>query len=185
MGAGTGSPGRRAGAPTGQHLAVPVGVYPGSFDPLTTAHLAIADAAVERFGLDRLDLMLSRVALAKDAAEQSSVEERVAAIERVAQHRPVRARVTDAQLLADIAAGYDVCVVGADKWHQLHDLAFYGGSAAARDEALERLPMLAIAPRHGSPDPPVGPGVVLLDVDPALRGVSSSAVRAGRVEWRA
>ena len=185
MGAGTGSPGRRGGASADQHRAVLVGVYPGSFDPLTTAHLAIADAAIERFGLDQLDLTLSRVALAKDAAAQSSVDERVAAIERAARHRPLRARVTDAQLLADIAAGYDVCVLGADKWHQLHDPAFYGGSDADRDDALVRLPLLAVAPRHGSPVPPTGAGVILLEIDPALQEVSSSAVRAGRDEWRA
>ena len=29
-----------------------IGVFPGSFDPLTTAHLAIADAVTEAFGLD-------------------------------------------------------------------------------------------------------------------------------------
>ena len=164
---------------------MPVGVYPGSFDPLTTAHLAIADAAIDRFGLDQLDLVLSRVALAKEAAQQSSIDERIAAIERAAAHRPLRALATDARLLADIAAGYDVCVLGADKWHQLHDPAFYGLSTAERDAALVRLPMLAVAPRHGSPNPPPATGVVLLDVDPRWRRVSSSAVRAGRDEWRA
>jgi hypothetical protein len=162
-----------------------VGVYPGSFDPLTTAHLAIADAAIERFGLDQLDLVLSRVALAKDVAEQSPLDERMGAIERAAAHRPLRARATDAQLLADIAAGYDVCVLGADKWHQLHDPAFYGGSTAERDDALSRLPILAVALRDGSPNPSPAARVVLLEIDPALRRVSSSGVRAGRHEWRA
>ena len=33
-----------------------------------------------------------------------------------------------------------MCVIGADKWHQLHDLGFYDGSEAARDAALARLP---------------------------------------------
>jgi hypothetical protein len=164
---------------------VAIGVFPGSFDPLTTAHLAIADAVIERFALDQLDFVLSRVALAKETARQSSIDERIAAIGRAAAHRPVRARVTDEQLLVDIAAGYDVCVVGADKWHQLHDPAFYGGSAAARDGALARLPILAVAPRTGSPDPPREADVVLLDIDPAFHVVSSSAVRAGRDEWRA
>ena len=37
------------------------------------------------------------------------------------------ADTTDEQLIADLAEGYDVCVIGADKWHQLHDLTFYGG----------------------------------------------------------
>jgi Cytidylyltransferase-like len=163
-----------------------IGVYPGSFDPLTTAHLAIADAAIERFGLERLDLVLSRIALAKEAGQQSSLPERVAAIERAAADRPVlRASVTDEQLLADIAEGYDVCVIGADKWHQLHDPAFYDGSLAARDAALARLPTLAVALRLGVPDPPADPATVILAVDPAMREVSSTAVRAGREDWRA
>jgi len=163
-----------------------LGVYPGSFDPLTTAHVAIAEAALARFGLDRLDLIVSRVALAKEAHEQSSLARRVAAIERAAAGRPaLRARVTDEQLLADIAAGYDVCVLGADKWHQLHDPGFYGGSEALRDAALGRLPILAVAPRHGVLGPPAGERVVILDVDPTLGEVSSTAVRAGRDEWRA
>ena len=42
------------------------GVYPGSFDPLTVAHLAIAEAAQRAAHLDRIDLTLSRVALGKE-----------------------------------------------------------------------------------------------------------------------
>ena len=161
-------------------------MFPGSFDPLTTAHLAIVDAAVEQCGLVRLDLVLSRAALAKDPGGHSPIEARVAAIERLVAERPaVRADVTDRQLIADLAAGYDLCVIGADKWHQLHDLAFYDGSTGARDAALERLPVLAVAPRLGVTSPRPGPTVILLEVDPAFLEVSSTAVRAGRHEWRA
>ena len=160
-----------------------VGVYPGSFDPLTTAHLAIADAAIRGCGLDRLDLVMSTLPLGKSGSH-SSLEERVAAIERQAAQRQLRARVTDQQLLADIAEGFDVLVVGADKWHQLHDVGFYG-SIEARDAALARLPQLAVAPRAGIAMPTAEPGLVLLQVDPAVREVSSTAVRAGRDEWRA
>lgn len=163
-----------------------IGALPGSFDPLTVAHLAIADAAVEQLGLDRLDLVISEFPLAKEDAAQSPTAHRTAAIERAASTRPfLRARVTDAQLLVDIAEGYDVLVIGADKWHQLHDPVFYGGSTAQRDAALARLPVLAVARRHGAPDPLVGEGTVLLAVDPSHRQVSSSAVRAGRDDWRA
>jgi hypothetical protein len=88
-------------------------------------------------------------------------------------------------LLADIAAGYDVCVLGADKWHQLHDTEFYGGSEEARDAALSRLPVLAVAPRADVASPRPGDRVVLLDVDPSFHRVSSTAVRRGRDEWRA
>jgi hypothetical protein len=163
-----------------------LGVFPGSFDPLTTAHLAIVDAAIEQCRLDRLDLVLSRSALAKDPHGHSPIEARVAAIEQRSAERPtLRAATTDQQLIADLAEGYDLCVVGADKWHQLYDLSFYDGSKAARDAALERLPLLAVAPRRGVASPPPGPTVVLLEIDPVFHEVSSSAVRAGRHEWRA
>ena len=162
------------------------GVYPGSFDPLTVAHVAIADAAVARFGLERLDLVISEQALGKEHHGQAPVEARIAAIERVASSgRPwLRARVTDLRLISDIAEGYDVCVVGADKWHQLRDPAFYDGSEAARDAALARLPRLAVAPRAGVDLPP-DHGAVLLDLAEAHREVSSSAVRDGRIDWLA
>lgn len=163
-----------------------IGVFPGSFDPLTVAHLAIADAAAARFGLDRLDLVLSRRALAKDHAGHAPLADRVAAIEAAAEAgRPwLAARITDRRLIADIAAGYDVCVVGADKWHQLHDAAFYDGSAAARDDALARLPLLAVAPRAGVALP-ASAGAVVLDLAEEFHSVSSTAVRDGRLEWRA
>jgi hypothetical protein len=161
-----------------------IGVFPGSFDPLTTAHLAVAGAAIAAFGLERLDLVMSTVALAKDHGGHSSLEDRCRAIEALAR-ADLRAAVTEHRLIADIAAGYDVCVLGADKWHQLHDLAFYDGSAARRDAALARLPILAVAPRAGSELPAPSHRVVVLDVDPAHAEVSSSAVRAGRTDWRA
>lgn len=158
------------------------GVFPGSFDPLTVAHVAVADAARSRHALDEVHLVISHVALAKEDRRQAPVADRLAAIGAASADRPwLRAATTDAQLLADIAEGFDVLVVGADKWWQLHDVRFYG-SEAAMHTALGRLPELAVAPRAGVPAPP---GVDLLDVDAAHHAVSSTAVRAGRVEWRA
>ena len=100
------------------------GVQPGSFDPPTLAHLAIADAA------------------------------RRAVLDRVADdHTWLEVVVSDARLVADLAAGHNVVVMGADKWHQLHDPAFYGaeadGAATAMADALGRLPTCAVAPRNG------------------------------------
>lgn len=161
------------------------GVFPGSFDPLTVAHLAIADAAREQCALDRLDLVVSHVALAKEDRDQAPVTARLAAIETATPDRPwLRAKSTEAQLLADIAEGYDLLVVGADKWLQLHDPRFYGGSDASMRAALARLPPVAVAPRAGVDVPADGPAFVL-DLDPAHHHVSSTAVRAGRHEWRA
>ena len=160
-----------------------VGVFPGSFAPPTVAHVAIAEAAVRHCALDRLDLVVSRVPLGKDHAAQTPVDERLSALRDLAAGRPwLRATVTDARLLADVAAGYDVLVVGADKWAQLHDPAWYGDSAEARDAALAQLPRVVVAPRAGFA---LTKDVEVLDTDPSHHVVSSTDVRAGREEWRA
>ncbi len=151
------------------------GVYPGSFDPPTIAHAAIAEAAVEAAQLDRLDLAISRLALGKDAATQRPLAARLAAIERLTATRPwLRVVVTDAQLVADIAAGYDAVVMGADKWAQVNDAAWYD-DAAARDAALSRLPRVLVAPRAGF----TTVGAEALELPPELGDVSSTAARAG------
>ena len=157
------------------------GVYPGSFDPLTVAHLAIAEAAQRACGLDRIDLVLSRDPLGKEGDRQATLEERLAAIEAAVQAgRPwLRAVVTDQRHLADIARGYDVLVLGADKWAQLRDVSFYD-SVEHMEAALTSLPRLAVAPRGGHPIPD---DCIRLDVD--MHDVSSTAVRQGREEWRA
>lgn len=158
------------------------GCYPGSFDPLTVGHLAVADAAFAQCHLDGLDLVISEVALGK-SSHHHPLEERVALIERTTLDRPwLRVVVTHHRLLADIAEGYDVLVVGADKWVQVLDPAFYG-SVELRDEALARLPAtVAWAPRGDLPAPA---GVTVLDVPAWARDVSSTAVRAGAHHWRA
>lgn len=160
-------------------------VFPGSFDPLTTAHLAVADAACEQLGLDLVDLVVSEVALGKESGHSTTVADRLRTIEERCGDRPwLRARRTTAQLLADIASGYDVLVIGADKWAQLHDPAFYGGSPEARDAAIARLPRVAVAPRSGHAVPQDA-SVVVLDVDPVHHPVSATGVRRGRDDWRA
>jgi Cytidylyltransferase-like len=156
------------------------GAYPGSFNPPTRAHLAIAQAAVRQLGLDRLDLIVSRVALGKEGVERPQLQDRLMVLEEVAASRPwLGALVTDHRLLADVAAGYDVVVMGADKWAQVVDPAWYGGSAAARDEAVARLPRVVVAPRPGYDTV----GVHVLDVDPDHLHVSSTAARSHRADW--
>jgi nicotinic acid mononucleotide adenylyltransferase len=164
---------------------VAVGVYPGSFDPPTVAHLAVAEAARDRAGLDRVDLVVSRVALGKEHVAGPTAEERLEVLLAVAATRPwLGARLTDDRLIADVAAGYDAVIMGADKWAQVLDLAWYGGSVARRDEALARLPRVLVAPRRGHPitAADVAPGE-LLEVDDTHSVVSSTAVRAGRHDW--
>jgi nicotinic acid mononucleotide adenylyltransferase len=153
--------------------------YPGSFDPLTVAHLGIAEAAHRLHRLVQVDLVISRVALGKEHRAHERLEERVAAIERAAASRPwLGVVVTDHQLVADIAEGYDAVIVGADKWAQLHDLSFYG-SEAHRAEALARLPRPLVVPR---PPWPV-PDEHRLDVPEHLTEVSATEARRTRPDW--
>jgi len=152
-----------------------IGCYPGSFNPPTVAHLAVAEAAVAAAGLDRLDLVVSRVALGKEDLPVSTLAERVAVLEAVAATRPwLGVVVTDARLVTDIARSYDAVVMGADKWRQVNDPAWYPDERA-RDEAVASLPLVLVAPRGDDrPD-----GVQLLDVDDAHLSVNATAVRDG------
>lgn len=152
------------------------GVYPGSFDPPTIAHAAIAEAAVLAADLTQLDLAISRVALGKDAETQRPLAARLAALERLTASRPwLQVVVTDAQLITDIAAGYDAVVMGADKWEQVCDPAWYGDDRAARDAALARLPRVLVAPRAGFGVA----GAEALELPEDLGAVSSTAARGG------
>ncbi|HET6966061.1 MAG TPA: hypothetical protein VFH58_14900 [Acidimicrobiales bacterium] len=163
---------------------VRVGAYPGTFDPPTVAHLAVAEAALNQGGLDAVHLVLSRSPLGKSPSVPS-FEDRVSVLESVAASRPwLSVRVTDRRLIAEVAAGYDAVIMGMDKWLQVIDPAWYGGLYAGRDAAVRSLPEVLLAVREGSANPgPLPAGVRLLDVHPAHGPVSSSLVRAGRVEW--
>lgn len=131
------------------------GVYPGSFNPPTTAHLAIARVAVQTHGLDRIDLCLSTVALEKEHVDRPLFEHRLEVVHQSVSHLDwAQVVVTEHQLLVDIATGYDVVVMGADKWAQVNDPRFYDHSPARRDEVVARLPTPAVAPRPPHPVPP-------------------------------
>ena len=157
-----------------------VGIYPGSFNPPTTAHLAIAEAARGAYHLDRVVLSVSRSALGKEQVERPVLNHRIEVLEAVAsRHRWLTVDVTDRQLLVDIAEGFDVLVVGADKWRQIQDPVWYENDLALRDAALARLPPLAVVPRDGIAAPPA----LTLHLDRSLvADISSTRARAGAVE---
>jgi hypothetical protein len=156
------------------------GAFPGSFNPLTVGHLAVAEAARRECRLDTVDLIVSRIALAKETVERPRLQDRVAVLRAAATSRLwLGVVVTDHQLIADVASDYEVVVMGADKWAQVIDPAFYGGSGDARDAAVARLPTVAVARRRPFDIPD---GVIALDVN---HDASSTAVRQGRTDWMA
>ena len=158
-------------------------VFPGSFDPLTVGHLAVAEAAHEQVPLDGICMVISRDPLVKASEAPAPVAERLQAIRTAGSSRPwLTAAETNHRLLVDIAQGYDFLIVGGDKAAQLLDPVFYGGSEEERDLAVARLPALIVAPRPGGfvPD-----DAIVLELPEWVARVSSTAVRSGRVEWKA
>ena len=157
------------------------GVYPGSFDPPTIAHLGIAVMARRAAGLDRVDLVVSRSALAKEQADDSAFVRRIQVLEASVSHLPwATVRVTELQLIADIAAGYDAVILGGDKWAQIRDEQWYD-SAAERDAALDRLPQVIGPNRDGHP--PLPTTAIHLELPARLAAVSSTAARTTNPEW--
>ncbi len=165
---------------------VTTGAYPGTFNPPTIAHLAIAEAARQQGGLDRLDLVISRDPLGKEPTGPP-LEVRVRVLETLGSTRPwLGVRVTDSRLITDVAAGYDAVVVGVDKWLQIADPAWYDGSTSARDAAVAGMPRILLATRPPLSLPAELPaGTLVLALGAECAGVSSSAVRAGRQDWMA
>ena len=96
-------------------------------------------------------------------------------------HHWLEARVTDELLLADIATGYDVVIMGADKWHQIQEIDWYRDETE-RNAAIAALPEVAVAPRH----PLVVPDGLRLEVAmETTAGISSTEARGGRVDLMA
>lgn len=137
--------------------------------------MEIAARARDLHRLDEVHLTVSRVALDKPNPEGPTFEERLGIIEADAAHHAwLHVAVTDAQLIVDIAHGYDVVIMGADKWAQVNDVRYYA-DGAARDDAISRLPTVVVAERDGS----VAPAEHALDMPKHLQQISSTAARAG------
>lgn len=164
-----------------------IGVFPGSFNPPTVAHLAMARTAVERFGLDRLDLTVSRAALGKEHVDHPRFDHRIEVLADSLIGEPgLEAAVTERRLVAEIAVDYNLLVLGADKWHQILEPQWYEGGEKGRDAALRSLPEVVVFHRHGEPDPddgrPVGVDVELVVIehdDDHHHRVSSTRAREG------
>ena len=128
-----------------------VGAYPGTFDPPTVAHLAIAAAARDQCRLDAVDLIVNSEPLGKAACARSRPGS------RCSRRWPSPGRGSGSwsrtsAIWPTSPTDYDVLVLGADKWAQVLDAGFYA-SESARDDACRPLPQLAVAPGAGSLSP--------------------------------
>ena len=151
------------------------GIYPGSFNPPTLGHMAIAEAAIATYNLTSLELAISARPLGKSAVRRPTLEHRRKVVELSVAHLDgARVTVSELRFIADLAEGYDVVVMGADKWQQVNDVAFYD-SPAERDASLARLPALAIAKRGNAQIPPGAE----LTLSGDYGHISSSAAREG------
>lgn len=154
--------------------------YPGTFNPPTVAHLAIAEAARIQLGCDLVEFVLSTVTLGKDDRSLPPVGNRAEALRTLCSARSgLAVTLREGSLLADLADGYDWVILGADKWHQIQDVRWYE-SISHRDRCLAALPPIAVAPR---PPDLLPDHLTVLQVPAELQQVSSTAVRAGRQEW--
>ncbi|HWP29629.1 MAG TPA: hypothetical protein VNM50_08825 [Chloroflexota bacterium] len=195
-----------AAPPTARLLRAPraglgqrVGVLPGSFDPLTTAHAALARAALRHGGIDSLLFLLSVRTVDKEGRACAALADRALVLQRYIAARPRYGLVVcnrglyveEAEALAALLpAGAAVWfVVGYDKIVQVFDPRYYPDREAALTRLFQRAGFL-VAPRG-----PAGPRelaallarpenqpyrerVRYLPLPPAYRDLSATAVRA-------
>lgn len=181
-----------------------IGILAGSFDPLTNAHIALAQAARERGGCAVVFLALSRHTVNKEARVRPTDTDRALLLRRYAARHPGlgvllfnRGLYADQALAARAAfPGADIrFIVGFDKARQIFDPRYY----ADRDAALRALfgaITLLVAPRDddGADDlaallaqpanRPFRDAVRPLPLDPALAADSATVVREAAREGR-
>ena len=91
-------------------MAERVGVFPGSFNPPTIAHIAIAAAAREQRSLDRVVLVLSRSPINKEHIDRPLFEHRVEVLRvEAARHRWLNVDITDSRLWSTSRAASTCC----------------------------------------------------------------------------
>lgn len=169
----------------------------GAFDPLTSAHLAIASACARIGGPTggaEAALGMTKVVLARSQGGLLPVEERVKIVAEVCARMGLAFTIVNSGRYLDAKeaigrTGVDpVFVVGQDKVSQLADPSFYDGDAEQKAAAVEatftELDLLVVRRQGAEPaDIPARRGVLVLDVadvfeDPRLATLSATEVRS-------
>jgi len=159
-----------------------LGILPGSFNPLTRAHVELAEAA--RSHVDEVLLVVPSAFPHKDYSG-ATLEQRIAMIESVGLSMPRSIGVSDRGLFLDIArecrAHYDpelrlYFLCGRDAAERI--LTWDYGRPGVAEEMLQDFELL-VAPRGGRFQPPPGleHRIHPLEIRDAFDAVSSSEVR--------
>jgi nicotinic acid mononucleotide adenylyltransferase len=135
-----------------------IGLLPGSFNPLTNAHVALADAAHTQARLDALVWALAIVTVDKERVSRASVPDRLAQLVAFARPRHETVALLNRGLYVDQAEALRagacqdarvVVLVGFDKVVQIFDPRYYADREAALT-ALFSAADLLVAPRDGA-----------------------------------
>jgi nicotinate-nucleotide adenylyltransferase len=162
-----------------------LGIFPGAFNPVTLAHLAVAGAAREQHALNQVVFLLPRAFPHKEY-EETTLEQRVALLDAAAANHPALA-IASSQggLFIEIARefraacgrGVEIYLLcGRDAAERIVQWDY--GEGPRFDRQLEEFQML-VASREGEYTPPPEFAGRIRDIDMPrdFDGISSSAVR--------
>lgn len=126
-----------------------IGILCGSFNPLTLAHTALAEKAIEAFALDRVYFTLAKVTVDKEQVTGMSLEDRLLSLSLYAErHARVGVALVNRGLYFEQAQAFHSLLgdqaklsflIGMDKLLQIFDPRYY----VDRDAALRQLFSLA------------------------------------------
>jgi nicotinic acid mononucleotide adenylyltransferase len=134
-----------------------VGMLSGSFNPLTRAHVALANSAQAVGRLDMIVWMIPIIAINKANVERAALVDRLLQMRVFVQTRGDALAVVNRGLYveqANIAQGLIpgceelLMIVGFDKILQILDPAYYADRSAALDQLFSQVKAL-VAPRDG------------------------------------
>jgi nicotinic acid mononucleotide adenylyltransferase len=135
-----------------------VGVFSGSFNPLTLAHVALTDAARAQAQLDAIVWLLAVHTVDKERVERAAQHDRLAQMVAFARGRGDAVAVTNRGLYVEEARALQpvlapgallVMLVGFDKIVQILDPRYYADRDAALRELLAEASLI-VAPRAGA-----------------------------------
>ncbi len=159
-----------------------IGLFPGSFNPPTIAHLALLDAAQRQ--MDRVAAVLPREFPHK-SYDHITIEDRIAMLEAARAATPFEVKVTGGGLFIDIARElapqygpnadlWFIC--GRDAAERIVEWDY--GQPCAIDTMLDEFGLL-VAARQGEYSPParLAHRIRTLDVPPDYSSISATEVR--------